>query len=145
MTASLYRVLQDRTESRLAGKDPGVFTHIEVEANDNCPMTVNMVYKNLNDPVQVSRLRLYDGAPGGSINAVTGWSSADGGSPVPAYAVQVEDSGLGAAFVVYGADWGLRLRPEASAAEWDLHDPEQWGETHLVLADAEDILSVDEP
>ena len=121
-----------------------MFTHIDVESNDNCPMTANMVYKNLGDPVPVSRLRIFDGAPGGSINFVTGWSSADGGSPVPAYAVQVEDSGLGAAFVVYGADWGLRLRPETSAKGWDLTDPEQWGDTHLVLADAEDILGVEE-
>src|SRR5262245_9639956 len=83
------------------GKDGDMFTHIEVESNENCPMTANMVYKNLGEPMPVGRLRIYDGAPGGSIHAVTGWSSADGGSPVPAYAVQVEDSGLGAAFVVY--------------------------------------------
>ena len=117
-----------------------MFTHIEVEANENCPMSANMVYANLSNPQTIERLRLFDGNPGGAVYAVTGWSSRDEGTPVPAHAVQVEDSGAGAAFVVYGGDWGVRLRPVDSTNDWDAADPDQWGETHLVLADAEDLL-----
>ena len=49
-------------------------------------------------------------------------------------------TGAGAAFVVFGSDWGLRLRPLDSSNDWDTADPDQWGETHLVLADEEDLL-----
>ena len=121
-----------------------MFTHIEVEANENSPISANMVYQNLADPFPVSRVRIFDGAPEGTVHFVTGWSSAGGGTPVPAFAAQVEDSGAGAAFVVYGGDWGVRLRPESSV-EWSLTDPDQWGETHLVLADAEDLILVEAP
>jgi hypothetical protein len=120
--------------------DRPVFTHIEVEANESFPSSANMVFKNLTDPVFVSRVRIFDGAPEGTMHVVTGWSSAGGGTPVPAFAAQVEDSGAGAAFIVYGGDWGIRLRPESSASEWSLTDPDQWGETHLLLADAEDLV-----
>src|SRR5436309_2361275 len=103
-------------------------------------MSANMVYANLTQPRPVEQVRLFDGNPGGSIFAVTGWSSREGGSPVPAYVAQVEDSGAGAAFIVFGGDWGVRLRPSGSDSEWDTADPDQWGETHLVLADEEDLL-----
>ena len=118
-----------------------MYTHIEVEPNDNCPMSANMVYKNLADPVHVSMVRLYEGRPEGTLFAVTGWSSAASGTPRDAFAVQVEDSGAGGAYVVFGGDWGLRLRP-ADAAEWSLTSLDQWGETHLVLADVDDIIQV---
>jgi hypothetical protein len=42
---------------------------------------------------------------------VVGWSSQGGGSPVPAMACTVEDSGAGGATLVWGGDWGLRLTP----------------------------------
>jgi hypothetical protein len=54
--------------------------------------------------------------------------------------VQVEDSGAGAAYVIYGGDWGIRLKAADSEKDWDASDPDQWGETHLVLADREDIF-----
>jgi hypothetical protein len=117
-----------------------VFTHIEVEANESCPRSANMVYSNMTNPRPIDRVRIFDGTPGGAVYAVTGWSSRDAGTPVGAYAVQVEDSGAGAAFVVYGGDWGVRLRPVDSINDWDTSDKDQWGETHLVLADAEDLL-----
>ena len=62
---------------------------------------------------------------------VTGWSS-DG--PCAAYAAMVQDSGDGAVLLVYGGDEGIRLKPVDSAKEWDLEDPEQWGEPCLLLS-----------
>lgn len=116
------------------------YTHIDVEANENSPMMANMVFHNLGEPVRVVRVRLYEGRPEGEVFAVTGWSSADGGAPCDAFAVPVDDSGSGNAYLVYGGDWGVRLRP-LTAQEWRIDAPDQWGETHLVLADAEDLFT----
>jgi hypothetical protein len=118
---------------------PSSYTHVEVEANDNTPMMAQQVYKNLGLPFRVVRVRLYEGEPEGKLYDVAGWSSAGGGSPVDAYAVQIEDSSAGAAFLVYGGDWGIRLRPAGSEEAWSIDAADQLGETHLVLASDEDL------
>jgi hypothetical protein len=119
---------------------PTGYTHVEVESNDNTPMMAQQVYKNLGLPFRVAQVRIFEGDPEGRLFTITGWSSADGGSPVPAYAVQIEDSSAGAAYLVYGGDYGVRLRPADSDQPWSLADPDQLGETHLVLATLEDII-----
>lgn len=118
---------------------PSGYTHVEVESNDNTPMMAQQVYKNLGLPFRVAQVRIFEGDPDGRLHDVTGWSSAGGGSSVPAHAVHIEDSSAGAAYLIYGADWGLRLRPAASDARWSLDDAEQFGETHLVLSSFDDI------
>jgi hypothetical protein len=115
------------------------YTHIDVEPNDNTPMMAQQVYKNAGVPFPVSHVRIYEGKPEGRECAVTGWSSNGGGTPAPAYAVRIEDSSEGAAFLVYGGDWGVRLRDSGSNAPWSLSDPDQWGETHLVLSSDQDV------
>ena len=116
-----------------------MYTHVQVETNDNSLMSADQVYKNLSEPFPVVNVRIYDGGPGGTLCAVVGWSSSGGGTPVEAYAVQVEDSSEGSAYVIYGGDWGLRLRPYQSDEPWSMGDSAQFGETHLVLADREDL------
>jgi hypothetical protein len=116
------------------------FTYIQVEPNDNCPMSASQVFKNLDAPFRVSQVRLYEGQPGGELYAIAGWWSANGGTPSNAYAVRVEDSSAGSAYVVYGGDCGVRLRPITSNAEWSLDAPDQYGETHLVLSDRDDLI-----
>lgn len=115
------------------------YTYVEVEPNDNSPMMAQHVFPNAGLPFPVSHVHVYDGVPGGRLCAVTGWSSAGGGSEVRAYAVEVEDSSEGRAILVYGGDWGIRLRPAGSDAPWSLEDTNQWGETHLVLSSEEDL------
>ena len=115
------------------------YTHIDIEANDNSPMMANMVFHNLAEPVRVTRVRIYEGQAEGALFDVTGWSSEGGGTPCDAYAVPVDDSGSGGAYLIYGGDWGVRLRP-IEAREWRIEAPDQWGETHLVLADIADIF-----
>ena len=122
-----------------ACKLTAMYTHIQVENNDNSLMSADQVYKNLSEPFPVVGVRIYEGEPGGTACAVTGWSSENDGSPVEAYAVQVEDSSEGSAYVLYGGDWGVRLRPAESGDPWSLDNPKQSGETHLVLADREDL------
>ena len=53
--------------------------------------------------------------------------------------MRIEDSSEGAAFLVYGGDWGVRLRPAEPDAPWSLDDTDQWGETHLVTSAEEDL------
>lgn len=118
---------------------PSGYTHVEVEANDNTPMMAQQVYKNLGLPFRVRQVRIYEGEPEGKLHDITGWSSGDGGTPVEAYAVHIEDSSAGDAYLVYGGDWGVRLRPAGSESNWDIGDAEQFGETHLVLAADEDL------
>ena len=36
-------------------------------------------------------------------------------------------------------------RPPRLLTEWSMEEPGQWGETHLVLADAEDLIPSREP
>jgi hypothetical protein len=119
------------------------YTHVEVETNPNSLMSANLVFKNLTEPFRVTGVRIFEGEPEGRLCDVTGWSSEGDGNPVDAYAVQVEDSGSGAAYLVYGGDWGLRLRPANAGSDWGADDAEQWGETHLVLADAADLMRTD--
>jgi hypothetical protein len=119
------------------------YTHVEVEPNPNSPMSANLVFKNLAEPFPVTMVRIFEGEPEGRLCGITGWSSAAGGSPVEAHAVQVEDSGSGAAFLVYGGDWGVRMRPAEATDGWDGDNADQWGETHLVLADAADLIAAD--
>ena len=121
------------------------YTYIDVEANANSPMPANQVFKNLSQPFRAAFLRIFEGQPEGRLCAVTGWSSRNNGSPVDAYAVRVEDSSEGSAFLVYGGDWGLRLRPADSLAAWGHEDTAQWGEPYLVLSDAEDIVGAEQP
>ena len=86
------------------------YTHVEVEANDNTPMMAQQVYKNTGVPFPVSHVRIYEGEPDGQLCAITGWASKDGGSPTTAYAVQIDDSSEGSAYLVYGGDYGVRLK-----------------------------------
>ena len=115
------------------------YTRVDVEPNDNTPMMAQQVYKNIGVPFPVSHVRIYEGEPEGRLCAITGWTSAPGGPETVAYAVRIEDSSEGAAFLVYGGDWGVRLRPAEPEGPWSADDPDQWGETHLVLSSEDDV------
>jgi len=56
----------------------------------------------------------------------------DGSFPT-AQAVQIEDSGAGTAWLVFGGSWGIRLRPTGNPQTWSLTDKSQWGEPFKVL------------
>ena len=114
---------------------------VEVEDNDNCYGLPMRTYETLGQPVAVSRVRV--AGPSGSVevHSVTGWQSDGEGSPCPAYYVPVSDSGEGAAYLLYGGDWGVRFRPLGSDEAWSTESPDQWGEPYLLLGDPSDIVS----
>jgi hypothetical protein len=117
------------------------YTYVEVESNPNSAMSASQVFRSITAPFAVAFVRIYEGEPGGQLCAITGWSSKGEGTPVDAYAVRIEDSSEGEAILIYGGDWGLRLRPADSDVGWSRDESSQWGEPYLVLADAEDIVS----
>lgn len=50
-----------------------------------------------------------------------------------AFAVVVDDSGAGTAWLVYGGAWGIRYRTAGNTDPWSLKDANQWGEPFKVL------------
>jgi hypothetical protein len=116
------------------------YTYVDVESNPNSPMSANQVFYNIDLPFRVAQVRIFEGEPEGQLCAITGWSSKNDGSPVDALAVRIEDSSQGEAILIFGGDWGVRLRPAEDDAAWAHENGSQWGEPYLVLADAEDIV-----
>lgn len=108
---------------------------LDVEAGDNCPYSLQLVFSALGAPRPVRLVRVYHRDPAGVWCAVTGWDVEN--RPAGAFAVAVEDSGQAMAYLVYGGSNGVRLGPPGS--HWDLAAPDQWGESHLLMADAGDL------
>ena len=71
---------------------------------------------------------------------VCGWSSTHGGTPCPALFAPVSDSGQAVVYLVYGGDWGIRLRPEECEGNWEIGNDYEHGEPYLMLIDGSDIV-----
>ena len=114
--------------------------YLEVEENDNCEYLPMLAYETQREAVPITRVSLAEvGRPEG-VYRVTGWSSEGDGTPTRALYAPVSDSGLAVVHLVYGGDWGVRLKPEDSREEWDVESPNQWGEPYLMLTDEADII-----
>lgn len=111
---------------------------LDVEAGDNCPYSMQLVFSGLEQPRPVRQVRLYRQPGPGALYDVTGWSAKEG--PCPALAIKVEDSGQGHAYLIMGGDGGLRFRPSNDQVSWDLAAADQWGDSHLLLTDTDDIV-----
>ena len=114
--------------------------YLEVEENDNCEYMPLLVYEAHERPVPISRVIIEEpGRPRG-VCMVTGWSSEGDGTPCPAMYTPVSDSGQAVVHLVFGGDWGIRLKPEASSDDWDLGNSDQWGEPYLMLIEESAVL-----
>ncbi len=112
---------------------------LEVEENPNCDYMPMLLYEAHRSPTPIYRVRLEEpGRPAG-VYEVTGWSSEADGTPTPAKYAPVSDSGQAVVHLVYGDDWGIRLRPEGSSEAWDIDSTNQWGEPYLMLTDEGDV------
>ena len=60
--------------------------------------------------------------------------------PCPAMYAPVSDSGQAVVHLVYGGDWGIRLKPENLNEDWDINSPNQNGEPYIMLIDGSDII-----
>ena len=109
--------------------------YLEVEENANSEYMPLMLYEAHAGPVLVSQLVLDEpGRPPG-VYDVTGWSSDGDGTPCPAMYAPVSDSGQAVVHLVFGGDWGIRLKPSESPEDWDLAGETQFGEPYLMLTD----------
>ena len=107
------------------------YIEIDVESGRNSDLSITRIFEPLDASREVSWIETAfrpDGWEGEC--DVTGWSS---NGPIAARAVMVTASGDGAVVLIYGGDQGIRLRPSNSNADWDLDDPQQWGEPCLML------------
>ena len=110
---------------------------VDVEAGENCPYSMQSVFSELEAGREVRQVRLYLAGPEGAPHDVTGW---DEEGPCPAMGTVVEDSGQGRAYLIHGGSGGLRFRAAGSETSWDVAASGQWGESHLLLSDAADIV-----
>ncbi len=98
------------------------------------------VFHDLELPQPVSQVRLARDVDQTEWYDVTGWTTA--GTPCPAMIQKVDDSGEGVAFLIYGGEAGLRMRPAAQRASWQLEDLTQWGEPFLLVSNLSDARLV---
>ena len=114
--------------------------YIEVEENDNCEYMPMLAYEARDEPAPITRVRLFEPDHPHGVYRVAGWSSDGDGTPGPALYAPVSDSGQAAVHLVYGGDWGVRMKPDGDDRDWDIDNPDQWGEPYLMLTDKADIL-----
>ena len=118
--------------------------YLETDDNPNCEYMPLMLYEAHADAVPVTRIVLDEpGRPPG-VYQVTGWSSEGDGTPCPAMYAPVSDSGQAVVHLVFGGDWGIRMKPDDSTADWSIDDPEQFGEPYIMLMDESAIILDDQ-
>jgi len=96
------------------------YVNVIVEPNPSCPDGCVQRFLAVGETRTVKRVLYSPGgySPGGGdaiecdVEGLTG----PRGDSCPARAVSVEDSGAGTALLLYGGDWGLRLRPRDGGA-----------------------------
>ena len=118
---------------------------IDIEDNDNSGYFPVQVFETQGEP-RSSAVITVPSIPGSDEPyEVVGWCSGAGnrGGPCEATAVIVGDSGSGQALMVYGGDYGIRLRPASSGSLWSLEAVGQKGEPYMLLAAAAELLFSD--
>ena len=113
---------------------------IETEENPNCEWMPLQVYESHEESKPVHLIKLEDPNHPHGLYEVCGWSSTHGGTPCPALFAPVSDSGQAVVYLVYGGDWGIRLRPEECEGNWEIGNAYEHGEPYLMLIDGSDIV-----
>lgn len=109
---------------------------IDIEDNENCGYFPIQLFETQSKPKTSSSIIVPE-VPGriGEYEVV-GWTDENSGSPCEATAVIVGDSGSGQALMIYGGEFGVRLRPLGSTSQWSLEAADQFGEPYLLLPTA---------
>lgn len=94
---------------------------LRVYKNPNCVDLEPTELREVSSPVEVHRIRIrWKDMPPGSEDLteefiwvdIWGWSSREGGSVTPTYAQRVIDPEDDEGIIVYGGDWGVKVRVE---------------------------------
>lgn len=112
---------------------------LEIEESPNFEGSFFVRFQEVGPPRPVTHIKSYDRSPQGEWLAVTGWCDDPEHPLCPAYAQMVADSGSGIAYLVYGGNWGIRLKPENDRKEWSLQENNQRGEGYLSLGEERDL------
>ena len=110
---------------------------IEIPPNPNCDPVEMRVFHDIAPARAILRVCLERASGQPAWYDVTGWTAR--GTPAPALAQKIDDSGEGTAFLIYGGDAGLRLRPANSRESWQLDHQDQWGEPFLIMIDINEL------
>lgn len=114
--------------------------YLEVEENANCEYMPLQVYESKADPVPVQKANLFEPDRPSGVYHIIGWSSKGDGTPCAANYVPISDSGQAVAHLIYGGDWGVRIKLISNDEKWDINSPNQWGEPYLILTDSADVI-----
>jgi hypothetical protein len=107
-----------------------MYLQIEVELCSNSPIELVRVFNLLSEPRKISQVFTGDPMNRNLWCDVTGWC--DQGA-CHAMAALSEDSGDGVVLLVYGGNEGIRLKPTGRQENWEVGNPNQWGEACLLL------------
>ena len=110
---------------------------IEIPPNQNCEAVDMRVFHDLEPPRPVTQVRLEHARGSPQWYEVVAWTLA--GTAEQAHAQKVDDSGEGVAFLIYGRDAGIRLRPAGSGQPWQLDHPQQMGLPFIITTDVGDL------
>ncbi|MDA1279274.1 MAG: hypothetical protein O3B95_04440 [Chloroflexi bacterium] len=106
---------------------------LDIEDNENSGYFPVQVYETQSEPTSAKMITVPDIPGSNRPFEVVGWCSDNGGEPCEVTAVLVGDSGSGQALMIYGGDYGIRLRPASSNTPWSLSSPDQQGEPFMLL------------
>ncbi len=112
---------------------------LEVENNPNFDGSYFVRFNELEPPRLLTHIKSYERLSRGEWCQVTGWCDDPEQPLCPAYAQKVDDSGAGTTYIIFGGNWGIRLKPEDHTGEWNLYDNEQWGEGYLSIGEERDL------
>lgn len=106
---------------------------IDIEDNENCGYFPIQLFETQSKPKTSSSIIVPEVPGRDGEYEVVGWCDENGGSPCEATAVIVGDSGSGQALMIYGGEFGVRLRPSGATSQWSLEAADQFGEPYLLL------------
>lgn len=112
---------------------------LEVESSLNFEGSLFLRFKEIEPAKPLLQVKLYDRSARGEWCEVIGWTDNEAEPLCPAFAQAVEDSGAGFAYLIFGGVCGIRLKPVGVEEEWSVENPKQWGESHLLLSDLNDL------
>lgn len=112
---------------------------VEVESSQNFEGSLFLRFKEQGPAKPLLQVKLYDRSSRGEWCDVIGWTETEGEPLCEAFAQQVEDSGAGFAYLIFGGACGIRLKPVLVDEPWSVNSKNQWGESHLLLSDLSDL------
>ena len=116
---------------------------LEVENSENFEGSLFLRFKDVGPAQPLLQVKLYDRSPRGEWCDVVGWTDNEVEPNCPAFAQLVEDSGSGVAYLIFGGNCGIRIKLATTKEPWSLESSNQWGESHLLLADLKDLKFAD--